>query len=216
MIKKLLRKLFGRKGATVKEESGTYSAGNGKPGYRSYTFPDIRKVSLRGTITCVIEHSGANSVQIKTDENIIKFVQCEMDGSMLHISTSGAAVSTMGIQVTIQAETIDEIVNSGFVDCSIRNCLMKKLLFNNSGKAALSIESNIGNLIIKSTGSLDIDIAKLEFMNVHMDLNGSGELVITENEKIGYSGMFKYVRSIDAQNHPQFFVSSNNGHLRCS
>ncbi len=160
---------------------------------------EIRKVAgfsridVSGAFKIILKQDSSLTVNINTDDNLVKYVKTDVSGDKLRISTRGKNICTNGpIVITIGIHHLGEIKSSGAVDFETAGKLVTgDLSFKLSGITKINMELDAANVSTESSGASEINL-KGQASSHSVDLNGGGKIhafdFVVGNYNISTSG----------------------------
>ncbi len=120
---------------------------------------------------------GNNSVTVKADDNLIKYIGTEVENGTLKISTKGRGFrSVKTLEVHISVPDIEKISSSGSGDIRFNDVFTANDMYiSQSGSGDLDGDFKARNLELKITGSGDCDISGVMGM-FKISISGSGDV----------------------------------------
>ena len=125
-----------------------------------------------GNYTVNLEHGDRPSMTIKTDENLLEYINVESYNDKLYINNMHTLSGTEGIEINITYTTLDDISSSG--SSTIKNIG--------------SLKADHLKIDMSGAGAIEMD---LEVKNLELALSGAGVVKLTgyaENENFDISG----------------------------
>lgn len=168
--------------------------GNGVAGSETRSIDNATQIKVQGGIDVYVS-SGAPSVRVEADENLLPYITTEMDDNWLEVDTrSGVNLdSKRPIKVFVTTPTLNRVMVAGSGDVVVPEQL------ENSGKVKVNIAGSGDVTMAVNAPSVDADIAgsgsiKLsgEAREVEVSIAGSGNFdsreLKSENAKVNIAG----------------------------
>jgi len=138
------------------------------PLYHSVTFSSIGHL--------IIKEGAAGKIIINADDNIMPFIQTDVQKSILIININKIVTEAAKIEITITMENINDLNVNGSGKIDVQKKIVQdsiKMKVSGSGNITADIETKFVNAAIVGSGSIDLSgkTVKLE-----IDLGGSGLL----------------------------------------
>jgi len=135
------------------------------------------KIDVSGAFKIILKQDSSSTVNISTDDNLLKYVNTEVSGDKLRISTRGKNICTNGpILITIGIHHLGEIKSSGAVEVeSAGKLITGDLSFKLSGITKVNMELDAAHVSTESSGSAEINL-KGQASSHSVDLNGGGKI----------------------------------------
>jgi hypothetical protein len=154
-------------------------------------------IDVRGAFT-IEWQSGAPSLSITTDENLLSYVDSNVSGDTLHLRTREQIRPTHGIRVVISSPTRAGARISGAVKLAAKQLRGSKFALESRGASRVSLDGNIDELLADMTGASELAASALQTKTAEISTTGAGnakvavaetlKVVITGAGKVQYSG----------------------------
>ncbi len=120
---------------------------------------------------------GATSVTVKADDNLLQFIETEVENGVLNIGVKGRGFRSAKIlEVHISVPNLEKVLNSGSGDIKFKNVYKTNDLYINlSGSGDLNGDFNATNLELKVNGSGDTGLSGVMGM-FKISVSGSGDV----------------------------------------
>jgi hypothetical protein len=168
--------------------------GNGKIVSDVRNVSSATKIKVMGDMDVIVA-SGATSVKVETDENIIPYIRTEMDGDWLEIKTeNNLNINTdkpVRVYITTPRITDIEVTGSGNVTTESKFDADNKIGFSITGSGDITFNVNAPRIDANITGSGTLHISG-ETRDVSINVAGSGNYegrdLKAENAKVTIAG----------------------------
>lgn len=187
--------------------SGERVTGDGHVITREKNIGNFTAVRSNGSMDVHIMQSGANSVKVQTDENLIPYLDIYVDGSTLVVQEKqGYNLNpSKKITVYVSSPVFRQIEMSGSGDIVSDNAIsgneplkmdvsgsgninmnvnLPKLDAEISGSGNIALKGQSEDLSISMSGSGNIKCFDLISDNVNIDMSGSSDAEVTANKKL--------------------------------
>lgn len=170
-----------------------FKRGNGVITISEIEVLSFEKVSIGGNYEVVLRESKSPKVVIKTDENLLPFINTELYNNTLNINNVHKLKSSEGIKVEIYYNTLTKIYSTGSSKVSNEGILISDdLIINLSGAGAIDLEIQTNKVKVNLTGAGVIKLAgETEYQETH--ISGAGGLsafdLISNECNINLSGL---------------------------
>ena len=146
-------------------------------------------IDIRGAFT-VDWQSGAPSVSITTDENLLPYVDSNVSGDTLHLRTREQIRPTHGIRVVISSPTRAGARISGAVKLAAKQLSGSKFALESRGASRVSLEGKIDELLADMTGASELAANELQTKTAEISTTGAGdaEVAVAETLKVVITG----------------------------
>ena len=169
--------------------------GNGKRVTETRSSGSVDGVRVSGAIDLFVRTDSVTAVRVDGDENLLKYVEVELDGSMLRIRTrSGINLKpTRSIRVYVSAPEFSRLAASGACDIFTENKINSTGTVNVdlSGASDAKLEVNAPGVKVEVSGAGSVTL-KGETRDFSVDGSGSTDIMcyelLAENTKVDISG----------------------------
>jgi len=146
-------------------------------------------IDIRGAFT-VDWQSGAPSLSITTDENLLPYVDSNVSGDTLHLRTREQIRPTHGIWVVISSPTRAGARISGAVKVAAKQLSGSKFALESRGASRVSLEGKVDELLADMTGASELAANELQTKTAESSTTGAGdaEVAVAETLKVVITG----------------------------
>jgi len=146
-------------------------------------------IDIRGAFTADWQ-SGAPSLIITTDENLLPYVDSNVSGDTLHLRTREQIRPTHGIRVVISSPTRAGARISGAVKLVAKQLSGSKFALESRGAARVSLEGKVEELLADMTGASELAANELQTKTAEISTTGAGdaEVAVAETLKVAITG----------------------------
>ena len=146
-------------------------------------------IDIRGAFTADWQ-SGAPSLSITTDENLLPYVDSNVSGDTLHLRTREQIRPTHGIRVVISSPTRAGARISGAVKLAAKQLSGSKFALESRGAARVSLEGKVEELLADMTGASELAANELQTKTAEISTTGAGdaEVAVAETLKVAITG----------------------------
>ena len=190
----------GQDGSSVFSQGATSSGGSGDVASESRDVSGFDEVELRGVGNLSIRQTGAESLTVKAQEDVLPKIRTEVeDGGRLVIGPEpGASISTSEpIDYELTVEDLHALKVSGAGNVEAEDIDTDELAVAIGGSGDVKICGSAGSQEIDISGSGDYRARHLESEEVKVDVGGAGSAVVNASEvldaKVGGAGSVEYV-----------------------
>ena len=169
--------------------------GNGKMATETRTAGSFTGVKVSGAIDLYVRTDSVTAVRVDGDENLLKYVEVDLDGSMLRIRTKNGInlKPTRSIKVYVSAPEFTRLHASGACDIFTENKISSSSTLNvdlsGASDAKLEVNAPAVNVEVSGAGSVTL---KGETRDFSVDGSGSTDIkcyeLLAENTKVDISG----------------------------
>ena len=193
-----------------------FEKGNGEIVTERRSVSDFDRLRIAGNFEVILREGKVPLVQINTDENLLKFIDTEVEGGILRISQEKKLISTRKIRITVNYLVLKDIRamgaalikneetivsenleigmdGAGAIDLMINS---DKLMVVLSGAGVISLAGKVREQELNLMGAGKLEAFDLESKECEVSVSGLGtaEVYVTEklNAKIEGVGSIKY------------------------
>jgi uncharacterized protein YjbI with pentapeptide repeats len=177
--------------------------GNGHITTENRTVPAFANIDAGGLYE-IEWASGAPSLSITTDENLLSHIQTTVDGDKLGIHSDQPLGPTKSIKVHITSATLSGAQLSGAVRFHGTNLSGPNFFLDTSGAVKIILDGHINSLTASLTGASKLAAESLETQTAELSITGAGAadvwvtdaltVAIQGAGKVTYSGNPKTVK----------------------
>ena len=142
--------------------------------------------------------NGSPALRITTDENLLSYVENNVSGDTLHLSTRKHVWPTHGIKVVISSPTRAGGKIRGAVKLTANQLSGPIFALESKGASEVVLDGNIDQLLVDMTGASQLAAGGLQTKTAEISTTGAGDaevavsdtlkVVITGAGKVTYSG----------------------------
>ena len=141
-------------------------------------------ISCDGSYEVQINCQEKQSLTIETDENLLPNIKTEVHNNTLRIYTKGFLLPSDKIRIKISIPNIEGFTANGSVDGNINNINNKSLDVNINGSGKLFLNGKSDKVDLNVSGYSKIDAGSVISDNVHIQINGSGNIKVYATNSI--------------------------------
>ncbi len=145
---------------------------------------NFRAVDVGGVFKVEITIQKDFDIQIEADDNLLQYIETEIDGETLEISTSKRISTQNPIIVRIGTPDIENIEVSGASSLTLGNLNNDSLEVDLSGASNVKIEGTTKNLVIDLSGASRVNAENLQAENVSVDASGASKADVFASNKL--------------------------------
>jgi Putative auto-transporter adhesin, head GIN domain len=142
--------------------------------------------------------NGAPAIRITTDENLLPYIETNVSGDTLHLSTREHVWPTHGIKVVMSSPARTGARIRGAVKLTAKQLSGPTFALESKGAAEVFLYGNIDRLLVDMTGASQLAANGLQTKTAEISTTGAGDadvavtdtlkVVITGAGKVTYSG----------------------------
>jgi hypothetical protein len=155
-------------------------------------------IDLRGAFT-IEWQSGAPSLRITTDENLLSYIDSNVSGNTLHLRTREQIRPAHGgsVSVVISSPTRAGARTTGAVKLEAKQLSGPQFAIESRGASRVSLEGNIDELLVDMTGASELAASKLQTKISEISTTGAAnaEIAVAEKLKVAITGAGKITYS---------------------
>src|SRR5947199_6235178 len=137
--------------------------------------------------------SGAPTLSIKTDENLLPYIDNQISGETLHLRTHEQIWPTHGIKVVISSPTRTGAKTSGAVKFTGNQLSGARFALESTGAAEVKLDGNIDELLADMTCAGELHAGGLQTKTTEIATTGAAdaEIAVSETLKVAITGAGK-------------------------
>ncbi len=147
-----------------------------------------------------------HSIEISGDDNLLEYIETEVSGGVLHITTKKSISPKAKLHLRISAEMLSSVNSSGASDVVLNNISNERFELETSGAGSVrgAIKANdvrietsgagdvqvsgaAKTLSVETSGAADIDASELTADKVRVDVSGAGDVSVHANNELDVS-----------------------------
>ena len=179
--------------------SSDMARGSGRVVSEARDVRDFTAVALEGTGKLMIEQTGAESLTIEAEDNILPLLTSDVSGGTLRLGTrSNTFVApTKPIVYRLTVKNLEDIGVSGSDDVIAPNLTASTLTIGISGSGDVTIGGTTDRQDITVSGSGTYSAEDLESKTANVQVSGSGDVILRVSEaldaSVSGSGSIAYI-----------------------
>jgi hypothetical protein len=167
--------------------------GNGEITEKSIPVPSFRQVVIGGNYEVHLRESDEQGVRIRTDENLLDFINVEVNNDRLYINSIRTLKGTEGIAIDVLHTGLEHVAVDGASAVSSEGIIRSEQLtvaLSGAGSLQLNVNVDLLNLELSGAGAAELNgYARQQ----NTDISGAGGLAAnnleTERCEISLSGI---------------------------
>lgn len=152
--------------------------GSGVAASESRNATGFKAVDVGGVFQVEITAGKDFDVAIEADDNLLQFVQTEVVGGVLKISTNERINSHTPIRVRVSAPDIESIDASGACKVSLTGVKNSSLNIDTSGASKVNLNGSTAALTIDVSGASAVDAESLQAENANVGASGASKVTL--------------------------------------
>lgn len=150
--------------------------GSGKQASEERKVSGFSKITISGGFKIILKQDSSFNLKVTADDNLLKYVKTEVEGSRLHIYTRRNICDGGNMTVTIGIRDLQELKASGGVEvASDGKITTQDLRFKLSGATKVTMDLNAANVNTSGSGDTELDL-KGQATSHNIDMSGSGKV----------------------------------------
>jgi hypothetical protein len=117
-----------------------------------------------------------NKIRITGDENLLPYVETQVDGDTLELDTEANLRTDVPLVVEIYTTSLERVDVSGSSNIRVIDLSGGSLTVNTSGSSDVKLKGVLDHLLISTSGSSDVDIVELDSRHLEVETSGSSDL----------------------------------------
>ncbi len=167
---------------TGRHDSGT--RGSGKMTTESRTVDAFERVETNLAVAMTIVVGKSQSVELTFDDNLIDFIQTDVDGKTLVIESDESFSSESELVIKITVPSLELIRSQGSGEIDIANVDSKRFRVVLNGSGNIRVDGKSESIDIEINGSGEVNTTELTSGDVTVSINGSGEAMVLANGEL--------------------------------
>ena len=141
--------------------------------------------------------SGAPSLSITTDRNLLQYIKSEVSGDKLRIRSTEHLSPTHGIKVFVSSATLNGAQFEGAVRFSAAQISGANFFLESQGASKITLDGKVGELTAGMTGASKLSAESLQTERAELSLTGASkaEVNVTDTLKVSITGAGKVIYS---------------------
>jgi len=170
--------------------------GNGHIETDTRTVTDFSEIEANGGFQ-IEWHSGAPSLSITTDQNLLSHIATENVDHRLRLHSQGNIWSTHGIKVAISSSQREGAKLTGAARLTAGQLSGHSFAVESTGAAKIQLDGNVDDLVTDMTGASKLDADSLRVKTATISSTGAShaEVNVSESLKVSITGAGKVVYS---------------------
>ncbi len=152
--------------------------GNGKLKTVEKEVPYFDKVEISGVFYVKVKVGNKNSVRIKAESNLIKYIDVDVENNTLEISSSRHLSPRRKLLILITTQKLRAIETSGVNKVLVVNVDSDKLKVDCSGASEIKLKGRAKKLIAEVSGASYLNSASLKADYVDIDVSGASNACV--------------------------------------
>jgi len=136
---------------------------------------------------------GPASCTIKTDENLLRYVETSMSGGKLRLEWNGQLHPTHGMKVRLSSASLTGARLTGAVRLTAVKLSGKGFYLDGTGATRVTVDGAVEELMATLTGASKLDAEELRVKTAELSISGAGKAEVSASDvlKVAISGAGK-------------------------
>lgn len=136
---------------------------------------------------------GAPNFSIRTDDNLLRYVETTMVGNKLHLEWHGQLHPTHGMKVKISSRALTGARLTGAVRLSASSLAGSGFYLDGTGATRVTAAGTVNELMATMTGASKLDAESLQVKTAELSISGAGKAEVSASDvlKVAISGAGK-------------------------
>ena len=175
--------------------------GNGNITTKSFDVSEFTSIDASSAFEIDVAVGESQSVEIKTDENLIKYVKVFVKNNTLYLETKNNVNIDGNLKAIISVNSLNGVDLSGACKINVENIKSENFRVDVSGACKGSLSGKVENLNLDLSGATKFNTVDLKAKNLNIDISGASKLdVFCENAlTVDASGASKIIVYGDPQ-----------------
>lgn len=131
--------------------------------------------------------TGPPSIRVTTDENLMKYIEINVNDNRLVLRTRERVWPTHGIKVIATSTTRRGAKLSGAVNVRATQLTGPKFYFKSTGASDIKLDGTVDELLADMTGASDLNAKNLQTKRVEISTTGASDAEINVSESLRVS-----------------------------
>ncbi len=158
--------------------------GNGNYKTEKRNIEDFSEIELSGAFDVNLTIDDKTTLEIKGDENLLKYIKTEVDGNTLSISTKKDLRPKNKIVINITTPELNAISVSGANDLVVKNLKNEEFFVNLSGAGSVNVEGETDELQVEISGAANLYAKELIANKVSVNISGASDAEVYAKESL--------------------------------
>ena len=141
------------------------------------------EISGRGALR-IEWQSGAPSLSITTDENLVEYFEARSQGNRLELRMRERVRPTHGIKIVLSSPSLTAAELSGAADLIAHSISGFSFAVQSKGAASIMIDGSVNQLLADLTGASELKAKNLQAKVVEISTTGAADAWVTATEKL--------------------------------
>ncbi|HVH29113.1 MAG TPA: head GIN domain-containing protein [Vicinamibacterales bacterium] len=175
-------------------------SGSGKIATEPRTVSGFSAVSLSGSGRLIIEQTGAESLTVTTDDNLLPLIRTQVNGNILELGSRDPMTNlrpTDDIVFTMTVRQLDRLDVSGSGKVDVKRLTASRLAIDISGSGEVAAQGASNDLNLSISGSGEYQGEQLRSQRARVEISGSGGALVAAaealNVSVSGSGAVEYI-----------------------
>ncbi|HEX4653586.1 MAG TPA: DUF2807 domain-containing protein [Candidatus Udaeobacter sp.] len=137
--------------------------------------------------------NGAPSLQITTDENLLRYIDTGVSGDTLRLRTREQIRPSRSVKVIMSSPARTGAKISGAVKLTVKQLNGARFALEARGASRVSLDGNVGQLLADMTGASELAATGLQTKTAEISTTGAGDadVAVAETLKVAITGAGK-------------------------
>ncbi len=157
--------------------------GNGKIEKEERMLPTFDSIKCNGAFNVnVVCQKDSQSCEVKTDSNLLQYIQTSVEKNVLIISTTKSLETKKFIIISIGVKNLKSLVSSGASEIKITKMDNDSCKLELEGAGDISVVGESKKLSLKMSGASDVKLKDLKTQNTEVEMSGAGSASVYVSE----------------------------------
>lgn len=163
--------------------------GNGEIKTEQRPVTDFAELHAEGSFD-IEWRSGAPSLSITTDENLLPYVQAEVRGNYLRLHMRERVLPTHGLKVVVSSSQRTGSRLTGASDLTAHDLTGDSFAVKTTGAAEVKLDGTVNELLAEMTGASELSARKLQTKTAEVSTKGaaSADVSVSDSLKVTITG----------------------------
>ncbi len=169
-------------GVVYGEGAQQFSKGSGDFGRDKRQLETFHSVKVLGGVDINYRRDPVQRVEITGDRNLLPLIKTQVSRGILTIGSAKSYQTQLPLTVELNGPVLKAMTMKGAGDIALSNLDEASLSLELNGSGDVTAQGRVGYLVVKLTGSSDVDAKRLISNQAEISLTGSGDLDVTVRE----------------------------------
>ncbi len=158
--------------------------GSGNAVSENRNLSGFRSVEVGGIFKVEVVAQREFGVEVSADDNLLEYINTEVDGDLLKISTTRRINPSSTMTIKISAPDIEHLDVSGVANVTVSDLKNSSFGLHTSGASKINLAGETDKLSIEVSGASKIDAEDLKSRAANIDSSGASKITVFATESV--------------------------------